>query len=120
MPERRWVNRYQPQTLQIAVFLLYFNAIGGLIFGSIYSGLGPLLGLAALVASGAAGYGIANEMRWAYGLGLAVAGLEVLLFLRFGLSDLVRGLLVPFLFAVALVAALVHPQSREYQRIWFK
>ena len=28
--------------------------------------------------------------------------------------------LVPFLFAVALVAVLVHPMSRDYQRIWFR
>lgn len=122
MSERRWINRYQPQTLQIAVWLLYFNAVSGLIFGSIYGSLGPLFGLAALVGSGAAAYGIANEQKWGYGLGVAVAGLEVLLFVTVvGLSDLLRGAaLIPFMFAVALVALLVHPQSREYQRIWFK
>lgn len=122
MSERRWINRYQPQTLQIAVWLLYFNAVSGLIFGSIYGSLGPLFGLAALVGSGAAAYGIANEQKWGYGLGVAVAGLEVLLFVTVvGLGDLLRGAaLIPFMFAVALVALLVHPQSREYQRIWFK
>jgi hypothetical protein len=121
MAERRWVNRYQPQTLQIAVFLLYFNAIGGLLFGTIYGDLGPLLGLAALAGSGAAGYGIANELKWGYGLGVGLAALEVLLFLRYGLTDLLGGFgLIPFMFAVALVALLIHPQSREYQRIWFK
>ncbi len=122
MSERRWVNRYQPQTLQIAVWLLYFNAVFGLLFGSIYGSLGPLLGLGALVGSGAAGYGIANEQKWGYGLGVTVAGLEVLLFvIVVGLTDLLQGVaLIPFMFAVALVALLIHPQSREYQRIWFK
>jgi hypothetical protein len=119
MAERRWVNRYQPQTLQIAVFLLYFNAVAGLLpfFGSIYGDLGPLLGLAAVVGCGAAGYGIANELKWGYGLGVGLAALEVLLFLRYVMDGL---LLIPFMFAVALVALLIHPQSREYQRIWFK
>lgn len=122
MSERRWINRYQPQTLQIAVWLLYFNAVSGLIFGSIYGSLGPLFGIGALVGSAAAGYGIANERKWGYGLGVGVAGVEVLLFVTVvGLTDLLQGVaLIPFMFAVALVALLVHPQSREYQRIWFK
>jgi hypothetical protein len=38
---------------------------------------------------------------------------------------LVRYRVVPtdvfnLLFMIALIAALLHPQSREYQRIWFK
>ena len=28
--------------------------------------------------------------------------------------------IVNLMFGVALVALLLHPQSREYQRIWFK
>ena len=28
--------------------------------------------------------------------------------------------LISFLFAIALVALLLHPMSREYQRIWFR
>jgi hypothetical protein len=28
--------------------------------------------------------------------------------------------LVPLAFTVALLALLLHPQSRDYQRIWFK
>ena len=30
------------------------------------------------------------------------------------------GNLISLLFAIALVALLLHPQSRDYQRIWFK
>ena len=30
------------------------------------------------------------------------------------------GLLISFVFDVALVLLLVHPMSRDYQRIWFK
>ena len=35
------------------------------------------------------------------------------------LSGMIRFDTVGLLLAVALVALLVHPQSREYQRIWF-
>jgi hypothetical protein len=58
-----------------------------------------------------AGFGIANEKRWGYGLGLVVAFVDVLLSL---------GNILSLMFAVALVALLLHPQSRGYQRIWFR
>jgi hypothetical protein len=122
MESRRWFNHSQPQTLQIAVWLLYFNAIGGLLLGSIYITLGVFLGLAALVGCGAAAFGIANEQRWGYLLGVAMAILQVLLIVAaVGVMGLFRGVaLISFLFAVALVALLLHPMSRDYQRIWFK
>ena len=38
-----------------------------------------------------------------------------------GVMDVFRGtVLISFLFAIALVALLLHPMSREYQRIWFR
>jgi hypothetical protein len=119
--ERRWTNPSQPQTLQIAVWLLYFNGVLGLVFGTVFGRLGPLLAIAALVGCVAAGFGIANEARWGYGLGVALAGLQVLLYVVVagGLTGLLGPLLISFAFAVALLALLVHPMSREYQRIWF-
>jgi hypothetical protein len=122
METRRWFNPSQPQTLQIAVWLLYFNAVGGLLLGSIYLTLGPLIGLASLVGCGAAAFGIANEQRWGYLLGVAMAILQVLLIVAVvGVMGLFKGVaLISFLFAVALVALLLHPMSRDYQRIWFK
>ncbi len=122
MPFERWVDQSQPQTLQFATWLLYANAVLGLLLGSIFFTLGFLLGFAALVACVMAGIGIANERRWAYGLGLGVAALEVLLWVvgAGGIQELLGPVLIPFLFAVALVALLLHPQSRDYQRIWFK
>jgi hypothetical protein len=122
LESRRWFNPSQPQTLQIAVWLLYFNAVGGLIFGSVYITLGVFLGLIALVGCGAAAFGIANEQRWGYLLGVAMALLQVLLIVAVvGLLGLFKGVaLISFLFAVALVALLLHPMSRDYQRIWFK
>jgi len=122
LESRRWFNPSQPQTLQIAVWLLYFNAVGGLIFGSVYITLGVFLGLVALVGCGAAAFGIANEQRWGYLLGVAMALLQVLLIVAVvGILGLFKGVaLISFLFAVALVALLLHPMSRDYQRIWFK
>ena len=122
LESRRWFNPSQPQTLQIAVWLLYFNAVGGLIFGSVYITLGVFLGLVALVGCGAAAFGIANEQRWGYLLGVAMALLQVLLIVAVvGILGLFKGVaLISFLFAVALVALLLHPMSRDYHRIWFK
>jgi hypothetical protein len=123
LESRRWFNPSQPQTLQIAVWLLYFNAVGGLIFGSVYITLGVFLGLIALVGCGAAAFGIANEQRWGYILGVVMAVLDVVLIVLAagGVMDVFRGtVLISFLFAIALVALLLHPMSREYQRIWFR
>ena len=111
METRRWTNPTQPQTLQIAVFLLYANAALSFIFGVLGGGVFfPLTVL--LIAGGVAGgSGIANEHKWGYTVGLVVAGFDVLFSL---------GSIVNLMFAVALVALLLHPQSREYQRIWFR
>jgi hypothetical protein len=119
---RRWFNPSQPQTLQIAVWLLYFNAVSGLLLGSFYFALGPLIGLTALAGCAAAAFGIANEKKWGYSLGVAMAILEVVLIIAaVGLMGVFQGLvLITFLFAVALVALLLHPMSRDYQRIWFR
>ena len=118
MERRRFLNPAQPQTLLIAVYLLYINAVF-LLFDMLRAGQFPPL-LLALVAGGvAAGYGIANERKWGYGLGVVMAILPFALrFYYYGnpLSSNVLSLM----FEIALVALLLHPQSRDYQRIWFK
>lgn len=113
---RKWFDSSQPQTLQGAVMLCYITAGFALLW--ILLGTYPVLEIVPL-ALGAAGYGIANEKRWAYGLGIVLAGLNVLA----DMAILVLGafgVVITLLFAVVLFAMLVHPQSREYQRIWFK
>ena len=119
MESRRWTNQGQPQMLQIAVFLLYINA-GLSVFAMVRFGVFPLLVLAAAAGNVAAGYGIANEKKWGYVLGVAVAVLPLLLRVVFGGVGVVGGDLLTLLFEIALVALLLHPQSRDYQRIWFK
>ena len=115
MEPRRWFNQTQPQTLQVAVFLLYLNGFFTLLFG----GLFYALGLIVIAGSVAAAYGIANERKWGYGLGLVMAFLPFVQAISSRVSLLGGGIL-NLLFEIALVALLLHPQSRDYQRIWFK
>jgi hypothetical protein len=123
MEGRRWFNPSQPQTLQIAVWLLYFNGVIGLLLPSVFALLG-VLGLVALVGCVVGGFGIANDRKWGYGLGVVVAALQVLLYIWAVDLNIVRlissRLVISFAFAVALLAALLHPMSRDYQRIWFR
>ena len=117
METRRWTNPSQPQTLQIAVFLLYLNAVFGLLLGQPLRLFGLILGLVVGVAYAAAGFGVANDQNWGYAVGVAVAAIVLAGSLaRFGLS-VANG--INLLFDVALLALLLHPQSRDYQRIWF-
>jgi len=121
METRRWTNPSQPQTLYIAVMLLYINAAFMVLFGGLFS----IVGLLIVVGSVAAGLGIANEKRWGYVLGVAVAALGLLPFLLQIAAEGVGAVfsvafLISALFPVALFALLVHPMSREYQRIWFR
>ena len=110
------MNPSQPQTLQIAVFLLYFNAAFTLIFDL---GILGVFGLLIAAGSAAGGFGIANEQKWGYGLGVAMAFVPFAFRLLFG-GSLLGGSLINLMFEIALVALLLHPQSRDYQRIWFK
>ena len=117
MQTRRWVDPSQPQTLQIAVFLLYAQAGLLLLFGAFLSPIG----LAVIAGGIGAGYGIANEQKWGYGLGLVMAFFPFIWRLSFeGLNNVFTAGIVELMFEVALVLLLLHPQSREYERIWFK
>jgi hypothetical protein len=118
MQTRRWLNPAQPQTLQIAVLLLYINAVFSLLAFLQTSWL-PY-GLLA-VGGAAGGYGIANERRWGYGIGVAMAIAPFLVRLHYnGVGAIFTTDVLTLMFEVALVALLLHPQSRDYQRIWFK
>jgi hypothetical protein len=123
METRRWTNPTQPQTLQIAVLLLYINAVFGVLFGQIFV-LFPL-GLALTLGQAAGGFGIANERKWGYWLAVSVASLGLLPGLLTIAADGVGSVLdiwflISMMFPVALFALLLHPMSRDYQRIWFR
>jgi hypothetical protein len=121
MPEpRRWTNQSLPQTLQIAVFLLYADAVFAAFYMLLF-GVSPLYSLPVIAGGVASGYGIANEKKWGYVLGVAMAFFPfVLRAVFFGLDGVLRTGLISLMFEIALIALLLHNQSREYQRIWFK
>src|SRR5258706_10524537 len=109
MQTRRWVNPSQPQTLQIAVFLLYAQAAFALLFGQFVYVDGFVIVIGGVVA----GYGIANEQKWGYGLGLLVAIFPfVYRIASIDLAHVFNTDVVTLMFEVALVLLLLHPQSR--------
>ncbi len=115
MNERRFINPTQPQTLYMAVILCYVNAVFNLI------NTPPLLILVGFVLA-ASGYGIANEKKWGYTAAVVASLAQVVLLLAYVQSAAFTqvGPLLDFIFYVALVALLLHPMSRDYQRIWFR
>ncbi len=122
MERRRWLNPTQPQTLQIGVMLLYVNAALGLL-SLIIGGAAGLFGIAIIAAEILGAYGIANERKWGYVVGLVAAILPlvlVVLAVVAGVASVLGLGIIGVIFQIALVALLLHPQSREYQRIWFK
>jgi hypothetical protein len=114
----RWFNPSQPQTLQFAVLLGYVEAVLGLLNGWFAV---PLM-LLVLVALAVGSFGIANEKKWAYTTAVTGASGHVLVLLYYWGADALQDIskLISFMFAAALLLLLVHPMSRDYQRIWFK
>ena len=118
MASRRFLNPAQPQTLVIAVYLLYLNS-AFLLFDLLRLGIFPRLYVLAVIGGVIAGFGIANEQKWGYLLGIAMAIFPFGLRFYYSGNPLSSNLL-SLMFEIALVALLLHPQSRDYQRLWFK
>jgi hypothetical protein len=113
MSANRWLDRTQPQTLYMAVVLLYINAAFSILFGF------SLIGLVVGAGGVGAGWGIANQKKWGYALGVGMAILPFVLQLIVYHNPFAVNI-IDLMFEIALLALLLHPQSREYQRIWFK
>jgi hypothetical protein len=112
----KFLNQYQPQTLVIGTMFCYIDAAFGLLFGGL-----ALISLLLFVPLGLGGFGIANEKKWGYGLAVVAAVGQLALLIAFaGIDVLSFPLILNLFFDGALVALLLHPQSRDYQRIWFK
>lgn len=119
----------QPQTLQIATWLLYINgffAFANFVDSRMELGyirrffaLGPVYGLVVIAAHVLGGLLMANERKIGYKIAVAAA------FTPF-VSNLIvyRSLIgVSFLsaiFDIALIALLLHTQSRSHQKVWFR
>jgi hypothetical protein len=113
----RWIDQSQPQTLQGAVLFSYLNAALALIF-TIALGQSAFLFVFVLLA--AAAFGIANEKRVAYWAAVVLACGYLLTVLALMVDGAGLGGILDLLFAGVLVALLLHPESRHYERIWFK
>ena len=98
----------------VATVLMYVNAVFGLLDGLVLF-LFPL-GLVFVVGQVASGWGIANEKKWGYWLGIVLS----VAYVAFLLLHFSAPALVNLLFYGALVALLLHPQSRSYTRTWFR
>ena len=91
------------------------------LFGSTL--LGAVYTLLITVGVIAGAFGIANEKAWGYKLGVAAAAaplaLRVVVLFIAGLEALTFDT-VGLLFDIALIALLLHPMSRDYQKVWFR
>ena len=128
MQTRRWVNQSQPQTLVIATFLLYAGAVFVLLGSRTNLGIAlqsdqveNLARAFVAIGGGFAGYQIAQEKKLGWYLGIAVAALplvaDVIIMARFHVYNFD---LVNLIFEIAMLALIIHPQSRNYVRLWFK
>ncbi|MBJ7504195.1 MAG: hypothetical protein JHC86_00245 [Ilumatobacteraceae bacterium] len=134
---RKWIDRMQPQTLQIATWLLYINGFfalvklidgGGVLhyFRQRYT-FGFLLGLAVVALHVAGAFLMANERKFGWKLSVVAAVSPfVLTFVAYTQLNapiryrLFGASLMSFAFDVAVLALLLHPQSKEHQRIWYQ
>ena len=116
MNGNRFLNQSQPQTLYGATMLCYIDGGRGLLYGA-GAGLLMLIAIGLLIG----GYGIANEKRWGYVVAVGAAILQVgLLVLFHQLRVFGFPQIMDFMFDALLVALLLHPMSRDYQRLWFR
>ena len=135
---RKWFDRMQPQTLQIATWLLYLNGFFALIsfmdkrdwigYARVDKGsIGSLVGILVLVSFIGGGFLMANDRKIGYKLALVAAfspfALRIwVLWSASGFStlDKITGSdTIGFIFEAALCALLLHPHSREHQRVWY-
>ena len=135
---RKWFDRLQPQTMQIATWLLYLNGFFALIsfmdkrdwigYARVDKGaLGSLVGIIVLASFIGGGFLMANDRKIGYKLAIVAAFSPFVLriwilwsYSGFTALDKITGKdTIGFIFEAALCALLVHPQSREHQRVGY-
>ncbi len=111
--DKRWFNPNLPQTLVNAQLLCYIEAVFTLLAGALFSPVA--IGLAA------GAFGIANERKWGWWTASAAACAQVILLIVALGADVLRfPVVLNFVFDVALAALLLHTESRNYIKIWFR
>ncbi|MEO5974994.1 MAG: hypothetical protein ABIQ38_07335 [Ilumatobacteraceae bacterium] len=146
LDSKKWFDRMQPQTLQIATWLLYLNGFFALVstfdktgylgYIRFRFGIGLLICLAVVACHILGGFLMANDRKLGYRLAV-VAALSPFILRSIAMADLrsnygismsffdfvfgrpLGGGLLTVIFDAALVALLLHRQSREHQRIWY-
>ena len=140
---RKWFDRMQPQTLQIAAMLLYLNgffALISVIDSTDYLGyirnrfsIGLIVGLIIVALHALSGLFMANDLKLGYKFAIA-AGFSPFLLRFWAYTDLENtsgisttlnrklsgGSTLSLIFEVALCALILHPQSRSHQKIWYR
>jgi len=122
METRRLVNDSQPRSLFWAQVALYVWAAYPFVRMIIEGEPSPwpvLFGLGAAFAA----YGISNEGKWAYALGLGVAVLSLLPVIDDAVHRPTLLLMPDFLLLLAvpptIIVLLRNPSARDYVRVWF-
>lgn len=125
----QWLNRSHPPTLQAAVFLGYLTAVFELLIGGRGIPYVPApVTILALLGLAVGAFVTANNRRWGYVLLAACASLIAVAFIVNVVDAILSGtrldttllLLNHTVFPTALAVAVIHTQSREYQKIWFE
>ena len=85
---------------------------------------GPAVPLLVGIGMAAGAVGISSRRKWGYIVALVCSLVPAIFILRFLAIDVPTGggflqFLLSIAFYLALVVALLHKQSREYQRVWF-
>jgi len=125
---KKWFDRMQPQTLQIATWLLYMNGFFALAnfmdsqmeigyIRRVYS-LGPVYGLVVIAAHVLGGLLMANDLKIGYKIAL-VAAFSPFVSNLIVYRSLIAHSFLNAAFDIALIALLLHTQSRAHQKVWF-
>ena len=102
MQARSWLNRLHPQTLLSATMLLYIEGLFNLVRGPFLAMVGGAMFPAA--------WGLANDRRWGWRLGVMAASLAVVWRLwQYGLGNPVSTALSLLFPVVLLILLLTHP-----------
>ncbi|MEX0768568.1 MAG: hypothetical protein WD029_08865 [Microthrixaceae bacterium] len=139
MSKRRWYNPNVPQTLAIAQMLLYLDAfwlVLAVLFGSQQSAIGSggligtLIGVGGIAAYVYGASGIANEEKRGYQIAVFAAFIPLLrrivlvvlagasIFGNLGFIFL-AGNVLNVMFEYALIGLLLHPMSRNHEKVYF-
>lgn len=115
MSNFRFINRTLPQTLLVASYLIYITVIFDILFGRVREPIFLAVSLGLFVGV----LGFVNERKFGYIVAVASAGINMLVEAVIVVA-VSPAYILSLIFAIALFALLVHPQSREHQRIWFR